>query len=49
MSGQSAAPLGFWDLLAYIVDEPAPLLPEDAFSQELRDFVAACLQARAVC
>ena len=46
VAGRSAAPLGFWELLTYIVDEPAPMLPSNAFSPELRDFVAACLQAR---
>ena len=46
VAGRAAAPLGFWELLTYIVDEPAPVLPDAAFSRELRDFVAACLQAR---
>ncbi|EFJ51614.1 hypothetical protein VOLCADRAFT_73333 [Volvox carteri f. nagariensis] len=36
--------LGFWELLEYIVIEPAPTLPADQFSPELVDFVAQCLQ-----
>eukprot|EP00201_Polytomella_parva_P022527 CAMPEP_0175041644 /NCGR_PEP_ID=MMETSP0052_2-20121109/2048_1 /TAXON_ID=51329 ORGANISM="Polytomella parva, Strain SAG 63-3" /NCGR_SAMPLE_ID=MMETSP0052_2 /ASSEMBLY_ACC=CAM_ASM_000194 /LENGTH=374 /DNA_ID=CAMNT_0016304219 /DNA_START=83 /DNA_END=1204 /DNA_ORIENTATION=+ len=41
--GESAS-LGFWELLEYIVMEPAPLLPHDQFSPELCDFVSICLQ-----
>jgi serine/threonine protein kinase len=43
----SQAPnLGFWDLLTFIVHNPAPVLPPDQFSPEFCDFVAACLQKR---
>ena len=34
-------PMGFWDLLDYIVEKPPPTLPTSAFSPELCDFVAA--------
>lgn len=39
-----AAPLGFWELLEYIVVEPAPQLPKEQFSTELCSLIAACLQ-----
>ncbi|GAQ84491.1 mitogen-activated protein kinase kinase [Klebsormidium nitens] len=43
----SQAPnLGFWDLLTFIVHNPAPVLPPDQFSPEFCDFVAACLKKR---
>jgi len=40
-----AQPLGFWELLEYIVVEAPPALPRDdgRFSPELCDFVAKCL------
>ena len=44
--GRAAPPLGFWDLLSYIVDEPPPALPSQAFSPELCDFVRLCLQVQ---
>ncbi|KAF5842541.1 kinase-like domain-containing protein [Dunaliella salina] len=41
---QPTQPLGFWELLEYIVHEPPPVLSsEDGFSPELCDFVAQCL------
>eukprot|EP00742_Colponemidia_sp_Colp-10_P006036 GILJ01006460.1.p1 GENE.GILJ01006460.1~~GILJ01006460.1.p1 ORF type:complete len:395 (+),score=49.26 GILJ01006460.1:109-1293(+) len=40
--GSSTTTLGFWDLLDFIVAEPAPTLPE-RFSPEFRSFVAQCL------
>ncbi|GFH23379.1 protein kinase domain-containing protein [Haematococcus lacustris] len=38
-------PLGFWELLEYIVEEAVPVLPrgDPRFSAELCDFVAKCL------
>jgi mitogen-activated protein kinase kinase 1 len=36
--------LGFWELLDFIVSEPAPALPAESFSPELRAFAAACLE-----
>eukprot|EP01134_Creolimax_fragrantissima_P005305 CFRG5305T1 len=37
--------LGFWDLLDYIVNQQAPVLPPDNnFSPEFRDFLSQCLQ-----
>ncbi|WIA32642.1 hypothetical protein OEZ86_003444 [Tetradesmus obliquus] len=36
--------LGFWELLEYIVVEPAPRLPASQFARELVDFVGQCLQ-----
>ncbi|GIL62733.1 hypothetical protein Vafri_16916 [Volvox africanus] len=42
--GESGVNLGFWELLEYIVIEPAPTLPADQFSSELVDFVGQCLQ-----
>lgn len=45
---KECAPLGFWDLLDYIVEEDPPRLPEgDAFptfSEPFRLFVAGCLR-----
>lgn len=38
------APLGFWELLEYIVVEPAPQLPPAQFSKEFCGFVGLCLQ-----
>ena len=34
---------GFWDLLAYLTQNPPPRLP-DSFSIEFRDFVSICLR-----
>ncbi|GLC37190.1 hypothetical protein PLESTB_000989600 [Pleodorina starrii] len=42
--GETGVNLGFWELLEYIVIEPAPTLPADQFSPELVDFVGQCLQ-----
>ncbi|KNC82719.1 STE/STE7 protein kinase, variant [Sphaeroforma arctica JP610] len=37
--------LGFWELLDYIVDQPAPVLPaSESFSPEFRDFLRLSLQ-----
>merc|ERR1712166_267448 len=33
----------FWDLLHQIVEGPAPSLPQDQFSTDLRDFVTDCM------
>lgn len=45
---KQCAPLGFWDLLDYIVEEEPPRLPTGdefpAFTQGFRDFVCGCLQ-----
>eukprot|EP00873_Tetraselmis_striata_P006933 jgi/Tetstr1/427197/TSEL_017385.t1 len=40
----SAQPLGFWDLLDYIVEEPPPRLNPETSSPELCNFLACCLQ-----
>ncbi len=44
LAGENPAALGFWELLEYIVMEPAPTLPAEQFSPDLVDFVAKCLQ-----
>ncbi len=43
-SPSSAQPLGFWDLLDYIVEEPPPRLNPETSSPELCNFLACCLQ-----
>lgn len=48
-TGQNHAtqPLGFWELLEYIVHEPPPVLcSEDGFSPELCDFVSQVSEGR---
>ncbi|KAK9823090.1 hypothetical protein WJX72_000144 [[Myrmecia] bisecta] len=42
--GRAGQPMGFWDLLDFIVVEEPPALPADRFSPELCDFIARCLQ-----
>lgn len=45
---KQCAPLGFWDLLDFIVEEDPPELPTGddfpTFSKQFRTFVAGCLQ-----
>lgn len=41
--GSTPLPLGFWELLDFIVSEPVPQLPAEQFSEHFRSFVAACL------
>jgi len=43
-SPSSSQPLGFWDLLDYIVEEPPPRLNPETSSPELCNFLACCLQ-----
>jgi hypothetical protein len=45
--GAAQPPLGFWELLEYIVEEAAPTLPrhDTRFSPELCDFVAKVSEA----
>ena len=40
VGGASAAPLGFWDLMDFIVEKPAPRLDPALFSPHFCDFVA---------
>eukprot|EP00877_Chromochloris_zofingiensis_P000601 jgi/Chrzof1/10541/Cz05g02170.t1_MAPK2 len=42
--GEAITTLGFWELLEYIVVEPAPRLPANQFSPELVHFIDQCLQ-----
>lgn len=37
-------PMAIFELLEYIVNEPAPNLPDKVFSAEFRDFILNCLQ-----
>jgi serine/threonine protein kinase len=41
--GEERGQMAFFDLLSYVVEEPAPQLPAEQFSAELRDFVGRCL------
>mmetsp|Transcript_8064 Transcript_8064/g.23104 ORF Transcript_8064/g.23104 Transcript_8064/m.23104 type:complete len:395 (-) Transcript_8064:110-1294(-) len=43
-SPSNTQPLGFWDLLDYIVEEPPPRLNPETSSPELCNFLACCLQ-----
>merc|ERR1712224_864093 len=36
--------VGFWDLLDYIVEEPAPRVPAQGFSPQFGAFMDLCLQ-----
>lgn len=48
----SGQPLGFWELLEYIVVEAPPLLPRDdghSFSAEFADFISLCMQKECAC
>lgn len=38
------APMGFWDLLDYIVEKPPPALPSNTHSPEFCSFINSCLQ-----
>jgi len=38
--------LGFWDLMAFIVQSPPPKLPEGQFSKEFCSFIELCLQKK---
>jgi len=37
-------PMAIFELLEYIVNQPAPNLPDNTFSAEFRDFILNCLQ-----
>jgi len=37
-------PMAIFELLEYIVNQPAPNLPDNIFSAEFRDFILTCLQ-----
>lgn len=39
-----ARPMAIFELLEYIVNQPAPKLPSKVFSEEMRDFVDRCLK-----
>lgn len=45
---KQCAPLGFWDLLDFIVEEDPPQLPSGpdfpTFSTQFKEFVSGCLQ-----
>jgi len=40
----SKEPMGFWELLDFIVKSPVPDLPQNKFSPEFADFIGQCLQ-----
>ena len=40
----SARPMPIFELLEYIVNQPAPKLPSGVFTDEMRDFVDICLK-----
>eukprot|EP00899_Mesostigma_viride_P005077 jgi/Mesvir1/14570/Mv05250-RA.1 len=47
LEDEDAHNMGFWDLLDYIVEKPAPRAPDDKFSPEFIAFIDACLQKEA--
>lgn len=39
-NAENAAPIGFWELLEFIVKQPPPVLDPKQFSPEMCDFIA---------
>mmetsp|Transcript_29568 Transcript_29568/g.41589 ORF Transcript_29568/g.41589 Transcript_29568/m.41589 type:complete len:389 (+) Transcript_29568:680-1846(+) len=44
LQNNMSAPVGFWELLEFIVKQPPPVLDAKQFSPEMCDFIAKCLQ-----